>query len=177
MEFCLLSMSFLNVQLWSQLCLIQEVPHHNRIVTNGRSCPTMTLQLEASADLCICSVCVFAGFSWGSGQKRCPWPSRTARESWSSRPPWDLPVVSQYKWRRKSSLHSASTLLLISIQSNTVGTQPLHLHTHFAFSGICLSFFPLKNTAEWQVGFCCCFGVLSTKFGWSAIKSLPYLIF
>ena len=178
-EFCLLSMPFLNVQLWPQLCLIEKVSHHNRtdFVTNGRIYPAMPLQLEASADVCICSVCVFAGFSWGSRQKWCSWPSRTARESWSSWPPRDLPVVSQYKRRRKSSLRSASTLLLISIQSHTVGTYPLHLHTHIAFNGICLSFVPLKNTAEWQVGFCCCFGVLSIKFGWSAIKSLPYLIF
>lgn len=159
--------------------LIEQVSHHHCtvVVTNERICPVMPLQLVASADVCICSVCVFAGFSWGSRQKWSPWPSRTAGESWSPWTPWDLPVMSQYKRRCKLSLHSASTLLLIHIQSGTVSTCPLHLHTAFAFSGICLSFVPLKNTAVWQVFFCCCFGVSSTKFGWSAINSQPFKTF
>lgn len=173
-EFCLLSMSFLNVQLWPQLCLIEEVSYHNckDFLTNGRIYPAMPLQLEASADICICSVCVFAGFSWASRQKRCPRPSRAARESWSSWPPRNLPVMSQYKWRRKSSFS-----FYFVAQSKTVGTYPLQIHMYFALNGVYLSLVPLKNTAEWQVGFCCCFGGLSIKFGWSTIKSLPYLIF
>lgn len=137
------------------LCLIEQVSHHHctDVIKNGRICPVMPLQLEANADVCICSVCVFAGFSWGSRQKWSPWPSRTARESWSPWTPRDLPVMSQYKRRCKLSLHSASTLLFLHIQSGTVGNCPLHFHTALAFSGICLSFVPLKNTAVWQVVF------------------------
>lgn len=116
-EFCL---SSLNVWLWP--CL-GEVSHqsHTDFVRNGKVCPAMSLQLKASDNICICSVCVFAGFSWGSRQKWSPWPTRTAREPWSSWAPWNLPVVSQYKWRCKSLLCSASTLVLITLKSNAVG--------------------------------------------------------
>lgn len=109
------------------------------------SCDTLAVGVKCQ---CLYLLCVFAGFSWSSRQKWCPWPTRSTRESWCSWPPWDLPVVSQYKWRRKS-LHSASTLLPISLQSNTVGTYSFHLHAYFAFGGICVLFVPLKNRDEW----------------------------
>lgn len=96
----------------------------------------MSLQLEASDHICVCSVCVFAGFSWSSRQKWSPRPTRTAREPWSSWAPWNLSVLSQYKWRCKSFLSSAFPLVLIAVQSNAVGTCPLHLPRCFAFGGI-----------------------------------------
>lgn len=65
--------------------------------------------LEASFDVCICCVCIFAGPSWSSRQKWYPWIPRTAREPRSSWSPRHLPVMSQHQRRCKSSLCSAST--------------------------------------------------------------------
>lgn len=145
-KFCL---SSLNVWLWP--CLA-EVSHHSHtdFVTNGKFCPSMSLQLEASDNVCTCSVCVFAGPSWNSRQKWSPWPTRTARKPWSSWAPWNLPVVSQYKWRCKSLLCSASTLVLITVQSNAVVTCPLQLPRCFTFRGIHLICAFGKQT--WVVG-------------------------
>lgn len=130
-EFCLSSQT---VWLWP--CLGKVSYHsHTDFVVNRKVCPSMSLQLQASNSTYICSVCVFAGSSWNSRHRWSPWPTRTPREPRSSWGPWNLPVVSQCR-RCKSLLCSASTLVLIAMQSNAVGTCPLHLPRCFASAGI-----------------------------------------